>query len=187
MEDVLRENIFVMTRDLVKDYHWLCKPPYLEEKVLLSKIEEVFFKLSLKNHIFTSGWYRIKFKDDYEIIFRIVVDGRTDMYGRLIRRYEGAAIKRMNLNVIVTLEKYLSEIQKETNNFGYGFRDSLQTEKSNSGNEKELRENCTIELKNDKIVIKSNILIQFLQNHTYEELLTILQIESNNLNEYKKL
>ncbi len=80
----------------------------------------------------------------------------------------------MNPNVITTLEKYLLEIQKETNNYGYGFEDSLLLENSDLNERKRLAENCTIELKNEKIIIKSDILMQFLQNRTYDDLLTIL-------------
>lgn len=182
MADVLREDIFVMTRNKFKDYHWVYKPSYLKESMFLSKMEQVFSQLSRKNKIFISDWYSIKFNNNYEIIFRIVVDGRKDCEGRLIRRYEGATIKGMNSGVVPTLEKYLLEIQKETNNYGYGFEDSFQLEHRVLENEKELAE---IELKDGKMIIKSNILLQFFQNHTYEDLLVNLQIEANNLQEKK--
>lgn len=139
MENVLKENIFVMTRNKLKDYHWLCKPTYLEERILLPKMEQVFSQLSRKSKIFTSEWYSLKFGDNYEIIFRVVVDGRTDDYGRLIRRYEGAFVASMDPNVVATLEKYLLEIQNETNNYGYGFKDSLQTENRGLDKNRELK------------------------------------------------
>lgn len=92
MEERIKENLFVMTRNLTKDYHWVCKPSNINISALQSKIDNFYSKLN-RTEIFTSEWYHTKLTDsNFEILFRIVVDGRKDMYGRLIRRYEGAII-----------------------------------------------------------------------------------------------
>lgn len=190
MEEIIKKNLFVYTRDKYKDYNWVCKPSNLNAEDagnLMGTMEETFFKTK-KSGNFIGEWYHFKLKkDDYEIVFRIVIDGRTDSVGRLIRRYEGSIIPTITDHTISILERCLLEKQKETNNYNYGFRDSLQTEKNTSFTEKGQSENCTIEMKSDAIIIKSDILDRFLQEHTYEDLFALLQVESNNIEEKPKL
>lgn len=128
MFDNIRENIFVMTRDLMEDYRWFCKPSScVNVDNLIPEMEKIFMGLR-NDSTFTSQWYCINLKDN-KIVFRIVVDGRKDICGRLIRRYEGSIIKDNNPNEMLKLEKYLLEKQKETNNYNYGFNSLLSSEK----------------------------------------------------------
>ena len=178
MEETIKKNLFVLTRDLVQDYHWICRPTDLDENVLQAKVEETYLKLNRKG-IFTSKWYETQLGgDNNQIVFRVVVDGRKDMFGRLIRRYEGSSFSDITCQNISILENCLQEMQKKTNNYGYG--DFLPTEK-NIACERKKVENCTVEIEDDKIVIKSDILDQFLKEHTYEELLAFLQVDPNSI------
>lgn len=150
-------------------------------------MNEIFNKLH-RTGTFTTEWYHIKLNGNSgNIIFRIVVDGRTDMYGRLIRRYEGSIVDSMGPDVISILEKCLLEVQNETNNYNYGFTNSIKQENDALENEKKSIENCQIELTGNKIIIKSDILVRFLQEHSYADLLKILTIESNDLEEHYKI
>ena len=119
-----------MTRNLVKDYHWICKPSYLKEDALLSKMEETFFLVS-KAEIFTSEWCAIRLKKiNYLIVFRMVIDGRKDNYGRMIRRYEGSILPFVTDETIYLLENCLREVQEKTNNYGFGnFSNTVSNQK----------------------------------------------------------
>ena len=181
MEEIIKKNIFVLTRDLVKDYYWVCKPTDFNEKLLLEKFEDAKYCCLSKMGIFTSKWYKTQLEgNNNQIVFRIVVDGRKDQHSRLIERYEGSSFSDITPQNISILENCLREIQEKTNNYGYGYRDFLQTEKKVACERKKV-ENCTVEIEDGKIVIKSNILAQFLKGHTYEDLLAHLQIDSNNI------
>lgn len=178
IKEIIKKNAFVMTRGLTKDYHWVCRPNDFDENLLQAKMEEAFLKLS-RGGTFTSEWYKTQLEgNDAPIVFRIVVDGRKDQYSRLIKRYEGSSFSDITPQNISILENCLQEIQEETNNYGYGY--FLQTEK-NMANKRKKVENCTVEIEDGKIVIKSDILDQFLKGHTYEDLLTLLQVNPNNI------
>lgn len=178
MEETINKNLFVLTRDLVKDYHWVCKPTDFDEKVLQAKLEETFSKLN-KRGCFTSEWYRTQLEgNNNQIVFRIVVDGRKDMYGRLIRRYEGSLFPNITRQDISILENCLREMQEKTNNYGYG---NFSSTEENIEYKRKKVENCTVEIEDHKIIIKSDILVSFLKEHTYEDLLALLQVDSNNI------
>lgn len=117
MEENIRNNIFVMTRDLVKDYHWVCKPNFLNASSLENTIANLYGKLQ-NNGIFTSQWYQCVLDNKHRIVFRIVVDGRKDAYGRFIRRYEGSSYSEVTLESLKILEKCLQELQEKTGNYG---------------------------------------------------------------------
>lgn len=74
------------------------------------------------------------------------------------------------------------ELQNETNNYNYGFQEKSDAAKDifNNNKHKLTEENCIVTKKNEKLVIHSDILCNFLKEHTYYDLLAILQIEPNN-------
>lgn len=117
MEKSIKNNIFVMTRDLTQDYHWICKPNFLNASSLETTIANLYGKLH-NNGIFTSQWYQCVLDNKYNIVFRIVVDGRKDSYDRLIRRYEGTAYSKVTLESLRVLEECLQELQEKTGNYG---------------------------------------------------------------------
>lgn len=118
----IKNNIFIMTRDLITDYHWVRKPTGINDSQLISLMERTFNRMH-NSGCFTSEWFQTHLTGcNMTILFRIVVDGRTDEFGRLIRRYEVFITPVLNSEIMLMLEASLKELQDETNNFGYGYQ-----------------------------------------------------------------
>jgi len=176
LEEQFKKNVFVMTRDQVKDYYWITSPMMIDKKSLLTKMNDLFIQLH-KNGIFTSEWYRSSLNGQ-KFVFRVVIDGRLDSYGRLIRRYEGMVLDNEISVSIADLENYLAKLQVETDNYNYGKIDE-DTLRIPAEEIEEATEECLLELKDGKITLRSNLITQFLQNHSLDDLLDILAIEPN--------
>lgn len=180
MEEKIKRNIFVYTRDKYKDYDYICRPTDYNVNMnkLINYIEQEQYRLEKEGN-FTSKWYNKQLgESNNQIVFRIVSDGRVDMYGRPIKRYEGAILPNITCENISILEKCLQEVQENTNNYGYG-EFSLT---KNITNRDEKFENCRIEIKDNKIIIKSKILGDILEKYGYKYLIEHLEIDSNNIN-----
>lgn len=176
MENEIKNNIFVFTRDLLRDYYWVCKPSTISEKSLKSAMEQRYASLKKNSKIFTSEWYRLNSNED-NIVFRIVVDGRKDEFGRLIKRYEGSIVHTITEESLTQIERSLLEKQYETNNYNYGFPNQTTSVES---------EICQIDMTNEQVVIKSHLLRKYLEEHSYDELLSVLKIEDNDLEQKPK-
>lgn len=176
MIEMVQDNLFVFTRDLIEDYRWLYKPRMISAdylNIIINKMEQVYCdEIKKTRDNFISQWYQMNINDNYGLLFRVVVDGRKDVNSRLIRRFEGSIVPKIEIknniaDILVSLEESLKELQRKSNNYNYGFIDTLQNQNPNSQpitDNMIFNEECQIIIKNDgKVEIQSDTLNSFIQ------------------------
>lgn len=118
----MENNIFVFTRNVSHDYAWFLKPDNITDitlNVLLKKMEQIYRTENNQSPVTRSGWFRYKIDDSVYALFRLIVDGRMDNFGRKIRRYEGGLFPNSidPKSVIPDLNNTLLSLEAESNNY----------------------------------------------------------------------
>lgn len=182
MKQIIKNNIFVFTRSLTKDYAFVCKPNILNSEELMQLYKDHVYDLHSARdtkyyqhkNIINDWFYAELGKSKQRVVFRVVFDGRKDQYSRSIYRLEGSIMPIISEESIIYLEGCLQEKQRETNNYDYGYKTGAFVEDLK---EMEQKESAEIESRDGKFIIKSNVLLDYLKEHTYNDLLSCIQIE----------